>query len=80
MAIMISSAVSESKARMKIRSVCFLKCRVCVQKLLSPLTETVVVWCTEPSRFRAVQRYSPPSASDTSVIRRVLLKFWKEAL
>lgn len=39
-----------------------------------------MVWWTEPSRFTAVQRYSPASASDTSVIRRVLLKFRKEAL
>lgn len=50
------------------------------QKLFSPLTDTLMVWWTEPSRFLAVQRYSPASASDTSVICRVLLKFWKEAL
>lgn len=44
----------------------------------TPLTATLMVWCTEPSWFLAVHRYSPASDSDTFTMRRVLLKCRKD--
>lgn len=45
-----------------------------------PFTVTLMMWCTVPSRFVAVQRYSPASVSTTSEILSVFWKVWKDTL
>lgn len=48
--------------------------------LALPLTVTVMVWCVEPNGFLATHLYFPESASETSMILRVFLKFSKNVL